>query len=104
MKSKSDKISKEQLIEDFKVVIADAEALLRATANQGDAKLDEIRTRTEESLREMKAGIGEAQHALLDQTTEVARAADMYVHENPWKALSIAAGFGLVIGLLNARS
>jgi ElaB/YqjD/DUF883 family membrane-anchored ribosome-binding protein len=104
MKKKPVNVAKEQLIEDFKVVIADAEALLKATANQGDAKLDEVRAKAEESLREVKAGLGEAQTALFDQTTEVARAADAYVHENPWTALSIAAGIGLVIGLLNARN
>ena len=103
MKKRSEKVTKEQLIDDFKVVIADAEALLKATANQGDAKLDAVRARAEGSLREMKAGIGEAQVALYDQTKEVAEATDMYVRENPWKAISIAAGVGLMVGLFNGR-
>lgn len=104
MKKKPESMTKEQLIEDFKVVIADAEALLKATANQGDARLDEVRAKAEQSLQQMKTGIGEAQLALFDQTTEVARAADLFVHENPWKAIGIAAGFGLFVGLLNGRS
>ncbi|RYF36345.1 MAG: DUF883 family protein, partial [Comamonadaceae bacterium] len=31
------------------------------------------------------------------------RAADVYVHENPWRAIGLAAGAGLVIGLLISR-
>lgn len=98
------KVTTDQLIDDFKVVIADAEALLKATANQGDAKLDEVRTRAEKSLKEMKAAMGEAQSAMLDQTKEVVDATDAYVHENPWTAIGMAAGIGLLIGLLNGRS
>ena len=31
------------------------------------------------------------------------RAADDYVHDNPWRSIGIAAGFGLVVGLLIGR-
>ena len=103
-KKKSVSVTKEQLIDDFKVVIADAEALLKATANQGDAKLDEVRTKAEESLKEMKVLMGDAQLAVIDQTKELAEVTDAYVHENPWTAIGMAAGVGLLIGLLNGRS
>ena len=45
MEKISDDITKEQLIADFKVVMADAEALLKATANQGGEKLTEVRAK-----------------------------------------------------------
>jgi ElaB/YqjD/DUF883 family membrane-anchored ribosome-binding protein len=93
----------EQLITDFKVVVVDAEALLKATANQGGEKLAEIRAKAEESLRVAKARIGEAQAALLVKTKAAAKATDAYVHENSWKAIGVATGVGLVIGLLIGR-
>ena len=96
-------VTKEQLIDDFKVVVADAEALLKATANQGGEKLAEVRAKAEESLRIAKDKMAEAQAALLVKTKEAARATDVYVHENPWKAIGAAAGVGLVIGLLIGR-
>jgi ElaB/YqjD/DUF883 family membrane-anchored ribosome-binding protein len=34
---------------------------------------------------------------------EVAQAADEYVRENPWQSVGIAAGIGLVVGMLLAR-
>lgn len=96
-------VSKEQLITDFKVVVADAEALLKATASQGGEKMAEVRAKAEESLRVAKDKMAEAQAALLVKTKEAARATDVYVHENPWRAIGAAAGVGLVIGLLIGR-
>lgn len=96
-------ITKEQLITDFKVVVADAEALLKATANQGGKELAEVRAKAEESLRVAKTRMAEAQAALLVRTKAAAKATDVYVHENPWKAIGAGAGVGLVIGLLIGR-
>lgn len=98
-----DKVTGEQLITDFKVVVADAEALLKATAGQGGEKLAEVRAKAEESLRVMKAKLDEAQEALIARTREAAKATDEYVHENPWKAIGVAAGLGLLIGWFMGR-
>lgn len=103
MEKLSDEVTKEQLIADFSVVVADAEALLKATANQGGEKVAELRAKAEESLKVVKARMAETQAALLAKTKEAAKATDAYVHENPWKAIGIAAGVGLVIGLLIGR-
>lgn len=98
-----DEASKEQLVNDFKVVVADAEALLKATASHSGEKVAEIRAKTEESLKVAKARIAEAQSAIVAKTKEAAKATDEYVHENPWTSMGIAAGVGLVIGLLIGR-
>lgn len=103
MKALSNDVSSEQLIADFKVVVADAEALLKATANQGGEKLAEVRAKAEESLKVVKARLAEAQEALIVKTKAAAKATDDYVHENPWKAIGIAASIGLVIGVLISR-
>lgn len=96
-------VSKEQLIADFKVVVADAEALIKATANQGGEAVATLRNRAEESLAVAKAKMAEAQDALVDKTKAAAKVTDVYVHENPWRAVGVAAGVGLVIGLLIGR-
>jgi ElaB/YqjD/DUF883 family membrane-anchored ribosome-binding protein len=96
-------VSKEQLVNDFKVVVADAEALIKATANQGGEKVAELRAKTEESLKAARARIAEAQSVVIAKTKEAAKVTDEYVHENPWKAVGAAAGVGLVIGLLIGR-
>lgn len=96
-------VTKEQLVADFKVVIADAEALLKATASQGGEAMANLRAKTEESLAQAKVKLAEAQEALVEKTKAAARATDDYVHEKPWHAVGVAAGIGLVIGLLIGR-
>ncbi len=96
-------VTKEQLIADFKVVIADAEALLKATANQGGEAVANLRAKTEASLAAAKVKMEDAQEALVEKTRAAAKAADGYVHDKPWHAVGIAAGIGLVIGLLIGR-
>jgi ElaB/YqjD/DUF883 family membrane-anchored ribosome-binding protein len=96
-------VTKEQLIADFKVVVSDAEALLKATANQSGEKLAAARARVEESLRVARARLAEAQTTIVAKTKAAAKATDAYVHENPWKAVGIAATIGLVVGLLLGR-
>jgi ElaB/YqjD/DUF883 family membrane-anchored ribosome-binding protein len=96
-------VTKQQLVHDFKVVIADAEALLKATAGQGGEVVAAARARAEESLAVAKARMAEAQEALLVKTRAAAKATDEYVHMHPWKAIGAAAGVGLVIGMLIGR-
>jgi len=103
MEKLSNEVTKEQLIDDFKVVVADAEALLKATANQGGEKLAEVRAKAEESLRVVKARMAEAQAAMIVKTKAAAKATDVYVHENPWNAIGVGVAVGLMIGLLIGR-
>jgi len=103
MEKLSDEVTKEQLIADFKVVVADAEALLQATANQGGEKLAVVRAKAEESLRVIKDRMAGAQAALIAKTKAAAETTDAYVHENPWQAVGVAAAVGFLIGLLIGR-
>lgn len=96
-------VTKEQLISDFKVVVADAEALIKATANQGGEALANLRSKAEKSLSVAKVKLADAQEALVEKSKVAAKATDEYVHENPWKSVGVAAGVGLVIGLLIGR-
>jgi len=96
-------VSKEQLMADFRVVVSDAEALLRATANQTGEKLMAARAKVEESLQVARARLADAQYAVVAKTKAAAKATDVYVHENPWNAVGIAATVGLLIGILLGR-
>lgn len=96
-------VTTEQLVADLKTVVEDAEALLKATSTLTGEKIQEVRTRAEESLRQAKARLVEVEEEALRRAREVADAADEYVRENPWQSVGIAAGVGLVLGLLIAR-
>jgi ElaB/YqjD/DUF883 family membrane-anchored ribosome-binding protein len=96
-------VSKEKLIADFKVVVADAEELLRATANQAGDKATELRAKVQSRLADAKLKLAEAEAALVDRAKQVGRAADDYVHDKPWHSVGIAAGVGFIVGLLIGR-
>ena len=96
-------VSREKLASDLRVVVADAEELLRATAGQMGEKAVIARERIQESLRVAKDKLSRAEEVVVDKTKAAARATDDYVHDHPWGAVGIAAAVGLVIGMLISR-
>ena len=96
-------VTKEKLTQDLKIVIADAEELLRATASQAGEKVAVAREKIQDSLSRAKVKLAEAEDVMIDKTKQAARATDEYVHEHPWKAVGVGAGIGLIIGLLIGR-
>jgi ElaB/YqjD/DUF883 family membrane-anchored ribosome-binding protein len=101
--SNDTEVSREKLATDLRIVVADAEELLRATAGQMGEKAVVARERIQESLREAKDRLSRAEEAVIDKTKAAARATDDYVHDHPWGAVGIAAAVGLVIGMLISR-
>lgn len=96
-------VTREKLIADFKVVLADAEELLKATAAQTGDKAAEMREKVTEHLKRAKFRLQEEQEKVLARTKEVAGATDDYVHDHPWQAVGMAAGMGFLLGLLIGR-
>lgn len=95
-------VTKEKLVEDLKVVISDAEELLRATASQAGDSISTVRQKVQDSLQRAKAELGEVD-VLLDQGKQAVHATDEYVRAHPWQSVGIAAGIGVIIGLLISR-
>jgi ElaB/YqjD/DUF883 family membrane-anchored ribosome-binding protein/uncharacterized membrane protein YqjE len=93
-------VSKEQLVRDFKILVADAESLLKATAGQSGEAVAAMRAKVGESLAVAKVKLTEVEELALEKAKAAAAATDEYVHEHPWHAVGVAAGVGLVIGLL----
>jgi len=94
---------KDKLVADLKVVVADAEELLAATAHQTGEKVAVLRERMQENLRNARHRLADAEDAIKAKTREVAKATDHYVHEHPWTSIGVAAGVGLLLGLLISR-
>jgi len=92
--------SKEKLVNDLRNLVGDAEELLKATATQAGEKIGVARQKIEQSLIEGKKALADAEKTLIAKSKECAEIADDYVRENPWTAVGVAAGVGLVLGLL----
>jgi len=80
------------MMDELRAVIENAEELLRATADQAGPKVQEARARAEESLRQARERILGAGQDL-----------DAQVRAHPWAAVGIAAGLGLIAGILLSR-
>lgn len=99
----SSRSSQEKLVTDIRAVIADAEDILKATAEQTGEKISNLRARIQERLLDARIHLSSAEEILLDKTRAAARAADDYVHGSPWQAVGIGAGIGFLVGFIMGR-
>jgi ElaB/YqjD/DUF883 family membrane-anchored ribosome-binding protein len=99
----SDSVTTAKLLEELHAVVRDAEALLNATANQTGERIDAVRQRAEESLKQAKSRLSDAQDEVLQGAREAFESTESYLKKNPWQSVGIAAGVGLLIGLLLRR-
>ena len=65
--------------------------------------LENITDQIEEGIQKGRYTWSEIQETVTTKTKAAAEATDAYVHENPWKVVGMAAGLGLIIGLLLGR-
>jgi ElaB/YqjD/DUF883 family membrane-anchored ribosome-binding protein len=93
----------EKLITDLNRVIQDAESLLSNTENQASEGFQKARAKFETTLKTAKAELIKAEELVVQKAKDAAKATDTYVTENPWQSVGIAAGIGLLIGVLIAR-
>jgi ElaB/YqjD/DUF883 family membrane-anchored ribosome-binding protein len=96
-------VTTDQLVDDLKTVMRDAEALIKATSTQTGEKIQEVRARAEQSLKQAQERLSEIEDEALRRARELAGATEDYVRENPWQSLGIAAGVGLLLGVLISR-
>lgn len=96
-------VTTEKLMEDLHLVIRDAEALLQATAGQAGEKVEALRARARESLQQARERLATAEQAAMQKVKKTAQSVDHLVHERPWQAVGVAAGVGLLLGLLIGR-
>ncbi|NWF56775.1 MAG: DUF883 family protein [Syntrophaceae bacterium] len=99
----TERVSREKLVEDLKAVVNDAEALLKATAQQTGEKIAEVRAKAEQSLKTAKVRIAEEGKEIMEKAKSAAKSTDEFVHAHPWKAVGVGALAGFLIGLLISR-
>lgn len=95
--------TKSKMVDDFKAIVADADDLLKATAKVSGEGLTAAREKLAEKLKNAKASLADAEQLVVDKAKQAATATDNYVKSNPWTAVGIAAGVGILIGFLVAK-
>jgi|SRR6266571_1833313 ElaB/YqjD/DUF883 family membrane-anchored ribosome-binding protein len=95
--------ARDQLMNDLKSVIQDAEAWLRNGGQLTGDELKAAKAKFEQTLSNAKNDLVRLEETVVEKTKEAAKATDEYVKENPWKSVGLGAAVGVVIGLLIAR-
>lgn len=95
-------VTTEKLQQDLDVVVHDAEELIKATAQMPNEKIAAARERVERSVQRVRGNFNSARRGI-QAAGEAVKDANRYVHDNPWIALSVAAGAGMLVGLLMSR-
>jgi ElaB/YqjD/DUF883 family membrane-anchored ribosome-binding protein len=97
-------ITGQKLAEDVKVLINDAEELLRATVSATGERIVDLRRRLEQKkLVECKTELAERERVWLQKAEQARASAASYLRENAWTKVAIAVGVGMVLGLLLRR-
>lgn len=92
-----------RLVDDLKLVIKDAEDLLRSTGQQVDEGYQAARARFESTLSTAKSGLTSVQGNLLTTSRDALNNTNHYVQEHPWQSVGVGALAGLVLGLWLGR-
>jgi ElaB/YqjD/DUF883 family membrane-anchored ribosome-binding protein len=96
-----DPIGVEDVLDDLRAVVRDAESLLKE--GQVGERVAEVRERIEEKLDDARERLHEMGNGKAARVKSAARSADTYVRDNPWAAVAVAAGVGFLIGSLGRR-
>jgi ElaB/YqjD/DUF883 family membrane-anchored ribosome-binding protein len=83
--------------------VADIDDLVKATTLLTGEELTRARARLMERVASARQSVEEVGGAMVAQARKSAAITDQYVHEQPWKAIGIGAGLGLLLGLVLAR-
>ena len=88
---------------DVYAVLVDAEDLLLQAAQSSGEQAADLRRRAQTAISSAKTRLVEAEHRVVDQAKHAAKATDTWVHDHPWTAIGIAAGIGVLLGLVVNR-
>jgi len=90
--------------QELREMLASTEALLAALGEQSGDGIDELRARLTSTISDVKRELGNSFVASarekIAQARDTVTQVNEFVTERPWTAVTIAAGIGLLAGLL----
>ena len=89
--------------DDLKTLSRDAKKMVREAHDDVMEKNGELSAKCMELFNSAIATAKEVPAVAAAKTKEVAASTDDYVHQNPWKAVTLSAGVGLLLGVIFSR-
>ncbi|NYE63950.1 ElaB/YqjD/DUF883 family membrane-anchored ribosome-binding protein [Duganella sp. 1224] len=95
--------TRDQLIDGLKSSINEAEKWLEESADDVSEAASEARARFDDTLRTAISDLRKLEDSIVAHSREAAQSVDVYVRDNPWKAVTIGATIGLLAGVILSR-
>jgi ElaB/YqjD/DUF883 family membrane-anchored ribosome-binding protein len=90
----------DRLFRDLRAAVADLDKLIGATAGDGNAAITAARERISGSLERTKDALAQGREYVMDEAKDAAKSVDRYAQEHVWQVIGVAAGVGLLVGIL----
>ncbi len=98
-----DHADRERLMSSLQDIVTDAEALLKTAQRNGSDQFLAARDKFETRLHQARRDIAALQDNAVYKVKRAARVADTAVHDHPYAAAGLAAGVGVLLGMLISR-
>ena len=96
-------LSRDKLVSDLRIVVRDAEELLRNTGEHADEHFKVAKEKIEASMKNAKEKLKDASEVAKEKSKKAAETTDIYVKDHPWQAVGLSAAVGVILGFLIAR-
>ena len=95
--------AREKLMDGLKTAIGEAENYLSDAGEQASGTASEVRARFEDTLRTARSDLRKLEDSVIARSHEIAQSADVYVRDNPWRAVGLGAAVGVLVGIWASR-
>jgi ElaB/YqjD/DUF883 family membrane-anchored ribosome-binding protein len=103
METAQSRVARQRIMADLKTLAGDAEALLRATADDASDQANDARARLDSVIEKIQSTYADLQERAVDKAKDVAKKTDNAVRSHPYESIAAAFGVGLLIGVLLKR-
>lgn len=93
----------ETIRRDAHTLIHDAQTLLHDASELTGESASELRTKGATLLQQALDNLRTMEQTAVSKGRQLANDTNQYVHEKPWYAVGIAAGVGVLLGMLISR-
>ena len=99
----ADHTIRDRLAQNLEQLVDDAEAMLKTAQHTGSEQFAIARDKVESRLRHARSELAALEDAAAYKVRRAARTADTAVHDHPYATAGLAAGVGVLIGMLISR-
>lgn len=92
--------SKDKLVADLKLVVDDAQALLKEAMDTSAEGINAVPAYLEDRLSAVKSNFQRVKGAIESRTKHATDVTHIYIQENPWKSLGIVAAASVMMSIL----